>query len=126
MSKKEDLKLVFDFIADFLKDEKPVEETVKVSKQDKDVEHMKNIMTRVDLLDKKKKTARIIPLADRDEDIAIRDKEIVKNHKKENEIDTSYLKERLSDAKTFIDELNKTHPIVDSTKKPGDDVYGHL
>lgn len=119
MSKKEDLKLVFDFIADFLKDEKLVEETTKVSKQDKDVEHMKNIMSRVDLLDKKKKTARIIPLADRDEDAsAIRDKE--------NKIDTSFLKERLSDAKAVIDELNKTHPIVDSTKKPGDDVYGHL
>jgi len=125
MSKKEDLKLVFDFIADFLKDEKPVEETVKVSKQDKDVEHMKNIMSRVDLLDKKKKNARIIPLADRDEDIAIHDKEIVKNHKKENEIDASYLKERLFDAKTFIDELSKTHPIVDSAEKPGDN-YAHL
>ena len=125
MSKKEDLKLVFDFIADFLKDEKPVEETAKVSKQEKDVEHMKNIMTRVDLLDKKKKNARIIPLADRDDDIATRDKEIVKNHKKENEMDVSYLKERLSDAKAVIDELNKTHPIVDSTEKPGD-IYSHL
>jgi hypothetical protein len=138
MSKKEDLKLVFDFIADFLKDEKPVEtkpvveavEEIKQSKtkskSDKNIEHMLEIMKRVELKDKMRRTTPVVPLTDRDEDdIAERDQEIVSRHKNENEIDASYLKERLSDAKTFIDELSKTHPIVDSAEKPGD-IYSHL
>lgn len=139
MSKKEDLKLVFDFIADFLKDEKPVEtkpvveavEEIKQSKtkskSDKNIEHMLEIMKRVELKDKMRRTTPVVPLTDRDEDdIAERDQEIVSRHKNETGRGLNHLKTVLNDAKTMNDLLNVSHPIVESLEKPGDDIYSHL
>ena len=135
MSKKEDLKLVFDFIADFLRDEKPVEakpvvEAIEETKQsktksksDKNIEHMLEIMKRVDLMDKMRKTTPVVPVTERDEDIiAARDQEIVTRHTNETTRDFGHLKTVLNDAKVMNDLLNETHPIVDSLEKPNDKV----
>ena len=121
MSKKEDLKLVFDFIADFLKDEKPVEvksvedkPKAKKSKSDENLEHMLEIMKRVDARDKMRKTTPVIPPTERDEDIVV-----VPRPKNETTRDISYLKTVLDDARIINNSLNETHPILDSAKKPG-------
>jgi 2-methylisocitrate lyase-like PEP mutase family enzyme len=137
MSKKEDLKLVFDFIADFLKDEKPVEEKhveekhveervskvePKKTKSDKNIEHMLEIMKRVDVMDGVRKTAPVIPHTERDEDVVVsRIQEVMARPKlkKETGADMSYLKSVLDDARVVNNAMNETHPIFDSTEKPG-------
>ena len=137
MSKKEDLKLVFDFIADFLKDEKTVEtkpvvedvkQKTKKSKSDENLEHMLEIMKRVDARDKVRKTAPVIPPTERDEDVVVsRIQEVMSRPKTKNEPtrDMSHLKTILNDSKVFNDLLSVTHPIVDSSEKPGEDLLDH-
>lgn len=76
MSKKDDLKVVFDFIADYLRDEKPGDKVVEKhsepkaskakSQTDKNVEHMLEIMKRVDVMDKMRKTTPVVPQNQRD------------------------------------------------------------
>ena len=130
MSKKEDLKLVFDFIADFLKDEKPVEEKpveeakpkAKKTKSDENLEHMLEIMKRVDARDKTRRTAPVIPPTERDEDVVFsRMQEVMTRPKTKHETprDMSYLKEILDDALTVNNSMIETHPIFDSKEKPG-------
>jgi hypothetical protein len=132
MSKKEDLKLVFDFIADFLRDEKPVEDKPveervskvepKKTKSDKNIEHMLEIMKRVDVMNGVRKTAPVIPHTERDEDVVVsRLQEVMARPKvkKETVTDMSYLKSVLDDARVVTNSMNETHPIFDSTEKPG-------
>ncbi len=131
MSKKEDLKLVFDFIADFLREEKPVvekhliEERVnkvepKKTKSDKNIEHMLEIMKRVDVMDGVRKTAPVIPPTERDEDgVVAHDNQIIGRHKNETGRGLGHLKKVLDESKVFNDLLSASHPIVDSTEKPG-------
>jgi hypothetical protein len=137
MSKKEDLKLVFDFIADFLRDEKSVEvkpvvedvkQKTKKSKSDENLEHMLEIMKRVDARDKVRKTAPVIPPTERDEDVVVsRIQEVMSRPKTKNEPtrDMSHLKTILNDSKVFNDLLSVTHPIVDSSEKLGEDLLDH-
>jgi hypothetical protein len=128
MSKKEDLKLVFDFIADFLRDEKSVEvkpvveevkQKTKKSKSDENIERMLEIMKRVDVKDKVRRTKLVVPSTERDEDvIATRDREILTRHTNETSRDMSHLKTILNDSKVINDLLSVSHPIIENDKKP--------
>jgi len=136
MTKKEELKLVFDFIAEFLKDEKQVEskpvvedveKTTTINKDDneKDVledktKRILDIIKRVELNDKMRRTTiPVVPVTDRGEDdIAERDREIIARHTNETGGGLGHIKTVLDDAKVMNDLLNVSHPIIESDEKP--------
>lgn len=137
MENNEKLKLVFDFIADYLTSsstptkqetvketvfEEPKVDTTKVQldeKKEKEVNHILNVMKHAEIIDKYSKrrgTNKIVPASERDideEDIANIDKVIVENHKKETNKMDNFLS-TLKESKNILDELEVSKPITSS------------
>lgn len=129
MSRKDDVKLLFNFMIELLKEEetKPDAkiETKKETKQvltetpkeDESAKHILDIMKRAELMDKMRRTTMsrptLVPLNERDEDeIARVDNERIETHKKENK--TKNIKNILTNAKDFMDDLETKKPITPS------------
>ena len=137
MENNEKLKLVFDFIADYLTSsstttkkeliketvvEEPKVDTTKVQldeKKEKEVNHILNVMKHAEIIDKYSKrrgTNKIVPASERDideEEIANMDKVIVENHKKETNKMNNFLS-TLKESKNILDELEVSKPITSS------------
>lgn len=138
MENNEKLKLVFDFIADYLTDTKstktepkkievPVNEEPKLEptkvyldeNKEKEVNHILNVMKHAEIIDKYSKrrgTNKIVPASERDiddEEIANMDKVIVENHKKETNKMDNFLS-TLKESKNILDELEVSKPITSS------------
>lgn len=141
MNKKENLKVVFDFIAEYLSGEESTPATPKVEAEVKEepkveakpkskytdeqissAEHMLEIMKRVELRDKMLSTAmtrpNVVPIDQRDNeplDQTAIDRTIVATHQQETQgKGLGYLKNVLTDAKVIMNELDASSPIVDS------------
>lgn len=137
MENNEKLKLVFDFIADYLTSsstptkketvkeivtEQPKIDTTKVQldeKKEKEVNHILNVMKHAEIIDKyskKRGSKKIVPINERDiddEEIANMDKVIVENHKKETNKMDNFLS-TLKESKNILDELEVSKPITSS------------
>jgi hypothetical protein len=140
MSRKEDLKLLFNFMIELLKDEKTEteksdsklttvdsyepakktivdnhkEETKEETKEDEQTKHILDVMKRVEVLDKLRKPKTLIPVTQRDEEQqAEMDKSIIKNHESEKK-GINHLKNALLNAKEFMGELETKKPLVPS------------
>lgn len=123
MSRKDDLKLLFNFMIELLREEK---EELKVEtkqvltetpKEDESAKHILDVMKRAELMDRMRRTTMnrptLVPLNERDEDeIARLDNERVETHKKEKE--TKNIKEILTNAKDFMNDLENKKPITPS------------
>lgn len=123
MSRKDDLKLLFNFMIELLREEK---EELKVEakqvltetpKEDESAKHILDVMKRAELMDRMRRTTMnrptLVPLNERDEDeIARLDNERVETHKKEKE--TKNIKEILTNAKDFMNDLETKKPITPS------------
>jgi hypothetical protein len=123
MSRKDDIKLLFNFMIELLKEEK---EEIKVEskqvltetpKEDESAKHILDVMKRAELMDRMRRTTMnrptLVPLNERDEDeIARLDNERVETHKKEKE--TKNIKEILTNAKDFMNDLETKKPITPS------------
>lgn len=130
MGRKDDLKLLFNFMIELLKEEETtsdnkteVKEVVKEpikEKQDESAKHILEVMKRTELMDRMRRTTMnrptLIPLNERDEDeIAKADNEKIETHKKEKrEKSVSEFKQILNDAKNFMDDLETKKPITPS------------
>lgn len=142
MARKDDLKLLFNFMIELLKDEQETEvNTVKertikygvpnitpkefneinkqilTEKQDDSAKHILEVMKRAELMDKMRSTViarpKVIPSDLRDDDeIAQNDREAINTHKTEKK--GKNIKNILSDAKGFMDELEIKKPLVPS------------
>jgi len=119
MNRKEDLKLVFDFIADYLREEiKPLKnESPKISpetapEKDKSAEHILDIMKAVEERDKKGANlnglASILKKVDKVQEI--RDREILKAYSENQKETPKKLKKVLKDAKEKIDNMERANP----------------
>ena len=135
MENNEKLKLVFDFIADYLTNTTTKQETVKETvaeesnlntsnvkldeKKEKEVSHILNVMKHAEIIDKYSKrrgTNKIVPASERDideDDVVNTDKVIVENHKKETNKLNNFLS-TLKESKNFLDELEASKPITAS------------
>jgi len=133
MENSEKLKLVFDFIADYLttSSKQPIKETVveetkidntKIQideKKEKEVNHILNVMKHAEIIDKyskKRGVNKIVPINERDideDEIANMDKIIVDNHKKETNKMENFLS-NLKESKNIINELEEKKPIIAS------------
>jgi hypothetical protein len=127
MNKKDNLKLVFDFIAEYLNDEESkieVKTEVKTEvkeilteKDDDSAKHILEVMKRAELMDKMRSTViarpKLVPPSLRDDDeISENDREMINTHKTENGYKN--IKNILSGAKGFMDELENKKPLVPS------------
>lgn len=138
MEKNEKLKIVFDFIADYLtesnthkeepkKIEVPVNEEPRLEPnkvildkdKEKEVNHILNVMKHAEFIDKyskKRGSSKIVPLNERDMDedeIVQMDKAIIENRKKESKTMDSFI-ETLRESKNIIDDLEVKKPIISS------------
>lgn len=129
MARKDDLKLLFNFMIELLKEEttsdiktevkKDVKEPIK-EKQEESAKHILEVMKRTELMDRMRRTTmnrpNLVPLNERDEDeIARLDNERVETYKKEkNEKSGLEIKEILTNAKGFMDDLESKKPITPS------------
>ena len=137
MARKDDLKLLFNFMIELLKDEQENEtvsfseknETPFVSpkefndinkrlseKQDESAKHILEVMKRVDILDRMRRTVPVVPTNQRDtEEQASLDREIVKTHEAEKGgRSLESLRNTLKDAKNFMTDLDAKKPLVPS------------
>jgi hypothetical protein len=140
MTRKDDLKLLFNFMIELLKDEQDTntvkERTIKYEvpnvtpkefneitkqvlseEQDYSAKHILEVMKRAELMDKMRSTViarpKVVPPSLRDDDeIAQNDREVINIHKAENK--NKNIKNILSDAKGFMDELEHKKPLVPS------------
>ncbi len=133
MARKDDLKLLFNFMIELLKDEQETnnvkEQTIKyetpsiqekqilTEKQDDSAKHILEVMKRAELMDKMRSTViarpKVVPPSLRDDDeIAQNDREVIDTHKSEKK--NKNIKNILSDAKGFMDELEHKKPLVPS------------
>ena len=127
MSRRDDVKLLFNFMIELLKEEesKPeikteIKDDSKVvlkEKQDESAKHILDVMKRAELMDKMRRTTMsrptLVPLNERDEDeIAKLDGERIETHEKENK--TKNIKNILTNAKDFMDDLETKKPLVPS------------
>lgn len=129
MSRKDDVKLLFNFMIELLKEEeKEVKPEVKIEvkekskqvlseEQDYSAKHILEVMKRAELMDKMRSTViarpKIVPESLRDDDeIAQNDREIVNTHKVEKK--DKNIRNILSGAKGFMDELEHKKPLVPS------------
>ncbi len=138
MENNEKLKLVFDFIADYLTDTKssktepkkievPVNEEPKLEptkvyldeNKEKEVNHILSVMKHAEIIDKyskKRGTKKIVPINERDideDEIVKMDKTIVENHTKETSKMENFLS-TLKESKNILDELEVSKPITSS------------
>lgn len=138
MARKDDLKLLFNFMIELLKEEQETEKNsvqekeetkyiepkefkdthkqVLKEKQDESAKHILDVMKRVEILDKIRKPRTIMPLTERDEEeIAKIDKEIIRKNGVEKTMDKiEKFKNALKDAKEFMVELEVKKPLVPS------------
>jgi len=140
MARKDDLKLLFNFMIDLLKDEQETntvkERTIKyevpnitpkefneitkqvlIENQGDSAKHILEVMKRAELMDKMRSTViarpKIVPPSLRDDDeIVQNDREVINTHKAENK--SKNIKNILSNAKGFMDELEIKKPLVPS------------
>jgi hypothetical protein len=128
MARKDDLKLLFNFMIELLKDEETntvKEEQIKyeatpqilTENQDDSAKHILEVMKRAELMDKMRSTViarpKLVPPSLRDDDeIAENDREVINTHKAEKK--NKNIKNILSDAKGFMDELEHKKPLVPS------------
>ena len=140
MARKDDLKLLFNFMIDLLKDEQETntvkERTIKyevpnitpkefneitkqvlIENQGDSAKHILEVMKRAELMDKMRSTViarpKIVPPSLRDDDeIVQNDREAINTHKAENK--NKNIKNILSNAKGFMDELEYKKPLVPS------------
>ena len=140
MARKDDLKLLFNFMIDLLKDEQETntvkERTIKyevpnitpkefneitkqvlIENQGDSAKHILEVMKRAELMDKMRSTViarpKIVPPSLRDDDeIVQNDREAINTHKAENK--NKNIKNILSNAKGFMDELEIKKPLVPS------------
>ena len=136
MENNEKLKLVFDFIADYLTNttttkQEPIKETVvdepkldatKVQldeKKEKEVNHILNVMKHAEIIDKYSKRRgvnKVVPITERDideEEVLNMDKAILDNHKKETNKLNNFLS-TLKESKNILDDLEVSKPITSS------------
>ena len=132
MSRKDDVKLLFNFMIELLKEEKEEskqevktevkEETKQIltEKQDDSAKHILEVMKRAELMDKMRSTAiarpKLIPTNLRDEDeIAQADAEAINTYKVEKKTkNLNEFRNILTNAKDFMDELETKKPLVPS------------
>ena len=145
MGRKDDLKLLFNFMIELLKDEQETntvkEETIKsevpnitpkefneinkqilTEKQDDSAKHILEVMKRAELMDKMRSTVisreyiQVVPPSLRDDDeIAKNDREVINTHKAEKKgRNMNEIRDILSNAKNFMDELETKRPLVPS------------
>lgn len=127
MSRKDDVKLLFNFMIELLKEEEnktevknEVKEEIKqflTEKQDDSAKHILEVMKRAELMDKMRSTViarpKLVPPSLRDDDeIAQNDREVINTYKTEKK--NKNIKNILSDAKGFMDELETKKPLVPS------------
>ena len=124
MSRKDDLKLLFNFMIELLREEEKEELKVETKqvltetpKEDESAKHILDVMKRAELMDRMRRTTMnrptLVPLNERDEDeIARLDNERIETHKKEKE--TKNIKEILTNAKDFMNDLETKKPITPS------------
>lgn len=141
MARKDDLKLLFNFMIELLKDEQETntvkEQTIKydvpnitpkefneitkqvlTENQNDSAKHILEVMKRAELMDKMRSTViarpKVVPpsLRDDDDEIAQNDREAINTHKAEKK--NKNIKNILSDAKGFMDELEFKKPLVPS------------
>jgi hypothetical protein len=80
---------------------------------------MLDIIKRVEAKDKTKKRIKSVPPTERDEDtIAERDQEIITRHETETGFNLGDLKSIFTKSKEIQNNLNESHPIVESLEKP--------
>jgi hypothetical protein len=124
MSRKDDIKLLFNFMIELLREDEKEELKVEskqvlteTPKEDESAKHILDVMKRTELMDRMRRTTMgrptLVPHGERDEDeIAIVDNERIETHKKEK--GTKNIKEILSNAKDFMDDLETKKPITPS------------
>ena len=133
MARKDDLKLLFNFMIELLKDEQETnnvkeqtnnyeepnfqEKQILTEKQDDSAKHILEVMKRAELMDKMRSTViarpKLIPSDLRDDDeIAQNDREVINTHKAEKK--NKNIKNILSEAKEFMDDLETKKPLVPS------------
>jgi hypothetical protein len=126
MSRKDDLKLLFNFMIELLREDEEVKSEVKeqtkellseTPKEDESAKHILDVMKRAELMDKMRRTTiarpTLVPLNERDEDeIARLDGDRIETHKKEK--GSKNIKEILTNAKDFMDDLETKKPITPS------------
>ncbi len=123
MSRKDDVKLLFNFMIELLKEEETKTEVKQetkellTEKEDESAKHILDVMKRAELMDRMRRTTMnrptLVPLNERDEDeVARLDNERVETHKKEKE--TKNIKEILTNAKDFMNDLETKKPITPS------------
>jgi len=129
MSRKDDIKLLFNFMIELLKEDEEEKEELKVEskqvltetpKEDESAKYILDIMKRTELMDRMRRTTMgrptLVPYGERDDDERAKaDSEIIKTHEKENKSkNMSEFKNILSNAKEFMDELETKKPLVPS------------
>lgn len=137
MSRKNDVKLLFNFMIELLKEEEketkeekvqvPVESKIESpkklildNKQEDYAKHILEVMKRAELMDKMRTTVnarpKIIPTDLRDEDeIAKADSEAINTYKAEKKNkNLNEIKSILTNAKDFMDELENKKPLIPS------------
>jgi len=124
MSRKDDIKLLFNFMIELLREDEKEELKVEskqvlteTPKEDESAKHILDVMKRTELMDRMRRTTMgrptLVPHGERDEDeIAIVDNERIETHKKER--GTKNIKEILNNAKDFMDDLESKKPITPS------------
>ena len=124
MSRKDDIKLLFNFMIELLREDEKEELKVEskqvlteTPKEDESAKHILDVMKRTELMDRMRRTTMgrptLVPYSERDEDeIAIVDNERIETHKKEK--GTKNIKEILNNAKDFMDDLETKKPITPS------------
>lgn len=126
MSRKDDVKLLFNFMIELLREDEEVKSEVKeqtkellseTPKEDESAKHILDVMKRAELMDKMRRTTiarpTLVPLNERDEDEMARlDGDRIETHKKEK--GGKNIKEILTNAKDFMDDLETKKPITPS------------
>jgi transcription termination factor NusB len=127
MSRKDDLKLLFNFMIELLKEEETVQTEIKKEniedekqlltenvKKDESVEKILKVMQRVEDIDKFKKAGiKIVPENERDLlDDYNRDINIIKTYKTEKKV--KFINDVLHDAKNIMNEIETKLPITPS------------
>jgi transcription termination factor NusB len=127
MSRKNDLKLLFNFMIEMLKEEETVQTEIKKEniedekqlltenvKKDESVEKILKVMQRVEDIDKFKKAGiKIVPENERDLlDDYNRDINIIKTYKTEKKV--KFINDVLHDAKNIMNEIETKLPITPS------------
>jgi len=134
MSRRDDVKLLFNFMIELLKEEetKPeVKTEVKTEvkqetkellteKQEESAKHILDVMKRAELMDKMRRTTMsrptLVPTNQRDiEDVVQNDKKIIETHEAESKTKSlNELKTVLTNAKNFMDDLETKKPLTPS------------